>query len=71
MIYVCIFLHLTVFHEELSNYFSIVVKFVMVITTKNTLFIFLENATFLFKNNHAKNSLYFLTISYRTIMRNI
>lgn len=66
--YVCIlFLHLSVFHEELNNYYSIIVNFEM----KNTLFIFVDIAAFLLKNNQAKSSLYFLTISCRKIIRNI
>lgn len=65
--YVCIpFLHLAVFNEEL-NYYSIIVNF----DIKNTLFIFVDNAAFLLKNNQAKSSLYFLTILCRIIIRNI
>lgn len=57
--YVCIlFLHLAVLPEELNNYYSIILNFDM----KNTLFIFVDNAAFLLKNNQAKSSLYFLTV---------
>lgn len=62
--YVWVFLCLTVFHEELSKHFSIIVNF----AKKNTLFTFLENVTFQLKNNQAKNTFW---LSYRTITRNI
>lgn len=53
-----LFLHLAVLPEELNSYYSIIVNFDM----KNTLFIFVDNAAFLLKNNQAKSSLYFLTV---------